>query len=181
MICFMLVDTEEERDKLEALIYRYKGMMFCTINDIINDEHLTEDILQEVFIKIALNIEKVNNDINSNRAKSFIMTITKNTAFDFYRKNAKLRDKEYCVEEFDEKAFYEFDEESIISEEPENKIITVIKSLKEKYRDVLVLKYEHNFEDNEIAKALNITEDNVRQRISRGKKMIEEKLKGMGM
>ena len=35
----MLVDTEEERDKLEALIHRYKGMMYCTINNIINDAH----------------------------------------------------------------------------------------------------------------------------------------------
>lgn len=181
MICLMLVDTEEERDKLEALIHRYKGMMYCTINNIINDEHLSEDILQEAFIKIAINIDRVNDDINSNRAKSFIMTITKNTALDFYRKNAKLWENEYFVDEFEESAFYDFDEDLILDKGSENKIITVIKSLKEKYRDVLVLKYEHDFEDVEIAKTLNITVENVRQRISRGKKLIEEKLEGMGM
>ncbi len=181
MIFLMLVDTEEERDKLEALFHRYKGMMFCLINDIINDEHLSEDILQETFIKIAMNIDKVNDDISSNRAKSFIMTIARNTAFDYYRKNARLRDNEYFVEEFEETAFYDFDENLVSRSGSENRIITVIKNMKEMYRDVFILKYEHGLENVEIAKLLKITEETVRKRLSRGKKMIEEKLEGMGM
>lgn len=180
MIFLMLVDTDEERDKLEALYHRYKDMMFSLINNIINDEHLSEDILQETFIKIAKNIDKVNDNIHSNNAKSFIMTIARNTAFDYYRKNARLRENEYFVEEFEETVFYDFDENLSSEARPENRIITIIKNMKEKYRDIFILKYVHDLENDEIAKLLDITEETVRTRLSRGKKMIEEKLEGMG-
>ena len=180
MILFMLVDTDEKRDKLEALIHRYENLMFYVINDIINDKYLSEDILQEVLIKIAKNIDRVDNDITSNSAKSFILTIARNTAFDYYRKNDILRSKECLVETFDEEAFYDFDEKIISKLESEDRIKEVTKGLKEKYRDVLILKYVHDYNEAEIAKILNITKDNVRKRLSRGKKLIEEKLKGMG-
>ena len=52
--------------------------------------------------------------------------------------------------------------------------------MKENYRDIFMLKYVHGFENEEIAKLLRIKEETVRQRISRGKKMLEEKLEGMG-
>ena len=176
----MLVDTDEKRDKLEALIHRYENLMFYVINDIINDKYLSEDILQEVLIKIAKNIDRVDNDITSNSAKSFILTIARNTAFDYYRKNEILRSKECLVETFEEEEFYDFDEKIISKLESEDRIKEVTKGLKEKYRDVLILKYVHDYNEAEIAKILNITKDNVRKRLSRGKKLIEEKLKGMG-
>ncbi len=180
MIFLTLLDTEEERDKFEALFEKYKGMMFSSINKIVNDKHLSEDILQEAFIKIANNIDKVNDDINSNDAKGFIMTVTTNTALDFYRKNSKRRDVELFVDEFDEAVFYDFDEKLISKLDPENRIIAVIKSMKEMYRDILLLKFVHGLENKEIAKLFNLTEEAVRQRISRGKKMLEDKLEGMG-
>ena len=180
MIIFGLVDTEEEQDKLEALFHRYKGMMFSTIKGIIKDKELSEDILQEALIKIANNIDKVNDDIHSNDAKSFIMTITKNTALDYYRKNAKRREVECFIEDFEENVFCDFDEVHASKLDTENKIIFVIKNMKENYRDIFMLKYVHGFENEEIAKLLRIKEETVRQRISRGKKMLEEKLEGMG-
>ena len=175
-----LIDSQEERDKFEALFEKYKGLMFSSINNIINDIHLSEDILQEVFIKIAKNIDKVNDDINSMEAKGFIMMITKNSAIDYYRKNAVRRESEVVVDEYEETLFYDIDEELILSFEPENRIITVLKNMKESYRDIFMLKYVNGLENSEIAELLDITEETIRQRISRGKKLIEEKLEGMG-
>lgn len=180
MIFLALLDTEEEQDKFEALFHRYRGMMFSTIKGIIKDKELSEDILQEALIKIANHIDKVNDDIHSNDAKSFIMTITRNTALDYYRKNAKRREVECFIEDFEENVFCDFDEVQAAKLDTENKIVFVIKSMKEKYRDIFMLKYVHGFENEEIAELLHITEETVRQRISRGKKMLEEKLEGMG-
>ena len=174
------MDTEEEQDKFEALFHRYRGMMFSTVKDIIKDKHISEDIVQEALIKIANNINKVNDDIHSNDAKSFILTITKNTALDYYRKNVKRMEVECFIEEFEENVFCDFDEDFASKLDDENKTIFVIKSMKDTYRDIFILKYVHGFENEEIAKLFNITEETVRQRISRGKKMLEEKLEGMG-
>lgn len=180
MIFLALLDTQEERDKFEALFEKYKDLMFTSINKIINDKHLSEDILQEAFIKIANNIDKVSDDINSNDAKGFIMTVTTNTALDFYRKNSKRRDAELFVDEFDEVGFYDFDEEVILKLDPENRIIAVIKNMKEMYRDILLLKYVHGLNTKEIAKLFNLTDEAVRQRITRGKKLLRDKLEGLG-
>ena len=179
MIILGLLDTEEEQDKFEALFHRYKGMMFCSIKNVIKDKYLSEDILQEVLIKIANNIDKVNNDINSNEAKSFIMTITKNTALDYYRKSVKNREHECYIADHEEKVFATIDKKRASKLDDENKIIYLIKSMKENYRDIFILKYVNGLENKDIAGLLNISEETVRQRISRGKKMLEEKLEDM--
>ncbi len=180
MIFLALLDTDEERDKFEALYEKYKERMFNTINSIIKDEHLSEDILQEAFIKIIHNIDKINDDINSNDAKGFIKAVAVNTALDFYRKNAKRRGVELFVDELEEKVFYDSGEDLSADLNTESRIIATIKSMKEKYRDILLMKYVHGLENNEIAKLFGITEEAVRQRISRGKKLLEKKLNGMG-
>ena len=179
MIILGLVDTEEEQDKFEALFHRYKGMMFCSINGIINDKHLSEDILQEVFIKIINNIDKISDDINSNEAKSFIMTITKNTALDYYRKNVKNREHECYIEDHKEMVFSKIDKDYVSKLDDGNKVFYLMKNMKENYRNIFMLKYVNGLENKDIANLLNISEETVRQRISRGKKMLEEKLEDM--
>ena len=179
MIMLGLLDTEEERDKFETLFHRYKGMMFCSINGIINDNHLSEDILQEVFIKIANNIDKVNDDINSNETKNFIMTITKNTALDCYRKNAKNREHECYIADCEEEVFSKIDKNYVSKLDDGNKVFYLMKNMKETYRDIFMLKYVNDLENKDIAGLLNISEETVRQRIFRGKKMLEEKLEDM--
>ena len=179
MIILGLVDTEEAQDKFEALFHRYKGMMYSSINSIINDKHLSEDILQEVFIKIANNIDKISDDINSNETKSFIMTITKNTALDYYRKNAKNREHECYIADCEEAVFSKIDKSYVSKLDDGNKVFYLMKNMKETYRDIFMLKYVNGLANKDIAGLLNISEETVRQRISRGKKMLEEKLEDM--
>ena len=52
--------------------------------------------------------------------------------------------------------------------------------LPENYWNVLLLKYSHGYDDREIAQMLDITEENVRQRISRAKKRLSELLEKEG-
>lgn len=55
-------------------------------------------------------------------------------------------------------------------------ILDILRRLLVKYRDVFLLKYSGNMDNDEIAKVLNITEGTIRQRLSRGKIMIQEAL-----
>jgi RNA polymerase sigma-70 factor (ECF subfamily) len=56
-------------------------------------------------------------------------------------------------------------------------LIIIIKSLEEKYRDVILMKYIDDLSTQEIAIAINETENNVYVRISRGLKKVKEILK----
>ena len=49
-----LVDTEEEKSKLENLYYEYKALMKYIAFNILGDNGLAEDAVHEAFIKLTL-------------------------------------------------------------------------------------------------------------------------------
>ena len=62
-------------------------------------------------------------------------------------------------------------------EEIENEVLNILKNLPEKYRDIFLLKYSADMDNREIAKVCGIKEGTVRQRLARGKTLIEDELK----
>lgn len=58
-------------------------------------------------------------------------------------------------------------------------MIGIIAALPPMYRDVIVLRYSSKFDNDKIASILGITENNVRQRLYRGKKMLQEAVEKM--
>ena len=78
--------------------------------------------------------------------------------------------------------YYKFENKKIayLETEEENSILQVIYDLPEKYREIIILRYSTGLEYAEIANILGITEETVRQRISRGKKKMERALKKQG-
>lgn len=59
MIVFAtLVDSEEERCKLEEIYIKYKKLMYYISNDILKDTHESEDVVQNSIIKVVKYIEK---------------------------------------------------------------------------------------------------------------------------
>ncbi len=58
----------------------------------------------------------------------------------------------------------------------DNAVLDVLKRLPMKYRDIFLLKYSAHLENREIARLCGIQEGTVRQRIARGKLLIEDAL-----
>ena len=54
--------------------------------------------------------------------------------------------------------------------------IGILKNLLVKYRDVILLEYSSKMDDDEIAELLKISERTLRQRLARGKAMMQEKI-----
>ena len=158
MIMYMsLIDNEYDKIKFEDIYGKYKKMMFWIANQILNDERDIEEVVQDSFIKII------------RKTKSFISIIVKNTAIDVYRKNLSNK-----VEvELDDNFIFPSDELKEVEIEGLNKIEIAIMKLTEIYKEVFLLKYSHELENNEIAKLLNIKESTVRVRLARGKEKLE--------
>ncbi len=60
--------------------------------------------------------------------------------------------------------------------EERNFLLDEIKNLPEKYREPLALYYLFGYGISEIAEMLGISSDNARQRLSRARKMLRERL-----
>lgn len=172
MIFLMMIDTPEEKRKFVILYEKYKYLMQKVATDILHDRFLAEDAVQNAFMKLAKHMGDVG-EIDSLSTKRYLITITKNAAIDIYRKRNKQIHKEIYIDELGEARL----PMSYMETTMDNNILDVLKNLPIKYRDIFLLKYSANLENKEIARICGIREGTVRQRISRGKQMIEKMLR----
>lgn len=174
MIFLMLIDTEEDKRKFVILYEKYRNLMMKVAYDVLHDKYLAEDSVHSAFVKVAKSMEKIG-EVDSLETKRYLITITKNATIDIYRKRSTQMKKEIYVDELAE------------SEQPltymetdiDNRILDILKNLPVKYRDVFLLKYSSHMENKEIAQVLRITEGNVRQRLARGKEMIQKAINSL--
>lgn len=173
LIYLNLIETEEAKRKFERIYLSYKQTMFYAANRILKNHHSSEDAVHQAFLRIVDNLDKIN-ETDCHKTRAFLVVITEHIAIDIYRK----RKREDMVS-FDELEIYIAGNTS-----PEDEVIDEVSSailkLPVNYSTVLRLKFSGGYNDAEIAEILDITEDNVRQRISRAKKKLSELLQKEG-
>lgn len=169
MLLFSILLDEEEKSQLLALYHRYKRYMYVIAYDILKSREEAEDVLSDSIEKISRNLNRIK-EPESNQTKGYIATIVKHTAIDRYRradqKNLSLKEDERSLQ-------------VSVEQEVENKmtlesVLQAIKSLDERYRTVLELRYLDQLSDAEIAAQLDITKENVRKRVQRARQMLLE-------
>jgi RNA polymerase sigma factor (sigma-70 family) len=146
-----------------------RGLMGVCIR-FTGDRDEAEDVLQEGFVKIFLNIENY-------RAKSSLIAwmrrIIINTAITLYHKNLKHKNH-YDVDDFRERTVADtaWDGAEFTADE----LYMIIKDLPAGYRMVFNLYAIEGFKHKEIAKKLEIDINTSKSQYSRAKKQIQEKL-----
>ena len=68
-------------------------------------------------------------------------------------------------------------EELAIGNDTYEFLLKTIYNLEEKYRDICILKFVHEYKEREIANVLGLSDGTVSVRISRGRKLLQEKLR----
>lgn len=166
-----LIDTEEDKNRFVCFYRQYKKLMFYIAKEILKDDHLSEDAVQEAFLRIAKNFHKIG-DIMSHETKAFTVIITRNVAIDFYNKEKKITEISQHLSE----STYT-NEEALFSDVSYEQLIDYILELPKNYRDVLYLNLVYDYSFNEIGRLLAITAENARKRAQRGKSILQEKIK----
>ncbi len=175
MICLGLVDTPEEKNKLERLYEQYRGLMFHVAREILKDEGLAEDAVQEALIKLAKNLKKIN-EKECHKTKHFIVIIVESASKDIYRKEKKNMTVSW--EEIEEN--YHFPLRERVEELSElTGVDRAILSLPATYRQIFRMKYKWGYSNKEIGKILGIRQSALRQRIARGKVILKDILDEM--
>lgn len=123
---------------------------------------------------LACNINKVD-ESEDIPTKLYLVACARNAAIDLYRKRSSQMKTETMLDEVVEKDSYA----AYIESDLENGVLDILKNLPLKYKDVFMLKYVNHMENREIAEVCGIQEGTVRQRIARGKVIIEQKIRQM--
>jgi RNA polymerase sigma-70 factor (ECF subfamily) len=172
MFIFSVPLSQENYSKLEALYKEHISSMYKVARSILNDEYLAQDAVQEAFINIFNNLEKIS-QTDCNKMRALFVIIVRNVSIDIYR----LRKKEISVsldniddikEDIHESAPNL--DEILIDKETFTKVAEIIKNLHPTYADILSLKLFYQYNDEEISRMLNISPENMRTRLHRARK-----------
>lgn len=148
----------------EEIVIRYKNSLIYFIQGYVKNIDIAEDLMQDTFVYVLANKNEYDFKYS---LKTYLYTIAKCRALNYVKRNKVHED----ISEIDIKDI-ETLEEIIFRKEKEDKIIEAVKSLKEKYREVLFLYIIEDFTYKDISKILNISMNQVKVLIHRGKKML---------
>jgi RNA polymerase sigma-70 factor (ECF subfamily) len=127
-----------------------------------------EDILQNVFIKISSNVDKLDEDV---KLKNWIFTITRNAVIDYYRVNAN-RKKVGVTEEIDENIFEAEDTDP--TKGLDQCMHTMIGLLPEEYRDIITESEIKGIKQKDLAEKYGIAYPSLRSRVQRGRERLKQ-------
>lgn len=153
------------------IFYRYvKGNYFITDADI-------HDIVADFYVKLRHSLSHCDLDGNF---QAFVWTIFKNLLKDYFKKG-----KDYSFTDMDTESgsfaddLKSDDDVSFLFEQDfqYDRIVSGMKELDDMSREVIVLKYMEELNTSDIAALCNLTEEVVRQRLSRAIKKLKTLLK----
>lgn len=148
--------------------------MYRTVFFITADPNLTEDAVQEAFIKA---IEKGPRTRKNSNMKAWIKQVSRNAAFDMIRKNKKYRHVS------DVESVMIYDDSALTVPDISTKVVTKmlhenvtewLHELTVEHRIVLTLHYIEEMSYKEIVEELGITEHALAKRLERARKKLAE-------
>ena len=171
MLTFYLSLLEEPSDKaLFTDVYEQNLEKMMTIaKSILISPESAKDAVHDTFIKLIDNFDKFT-ALDMDCRKGWIVITTRNTAISILRK-----EKRSFPAANDSYLFNNVDSSNFNADFYD--LMEAIKTLPEKYKNVLEMYYIYGYSYQEISQIYDISDANAMQRVSRAKKMLLEKLK----
>ncbi len=145
--------------------------MFYVSNSVLKDEFLAEDAVQTAFLKISQNISDIR-ILNDSETKAYVATIAKNMAINILnKKNNHLETSYDLLDNFNSDDTCD-PEKMLFKKEDEEIFKAAFSEISEQYKDIMMFKYFYGYSNSHIAKLTNISNENVRVRLVRGKKQL---------
>jgi RNA polymerase sigma-70 factor (ECF subfamily) len=169
-----MLKDEEEKNEFMELYEKYVGLMYYVADSYIKDKGLSEDAVQTAFCRIINNFSKISG-FSGHKMKAYIVVVVENSAKDVLMSRKKfvftdfkseltkplLSDKGRAVEEAEEQI-------------SDDLLLEKIETLPKRERDALVLRYFMDFDNKQVAGALQISEAAARKRVQRARAMFFE-------
>lgn len=171
IFCMALIDDDDDKNKFEEIYLTYRKKMIYTAEQVLGNYQDAEDAVHETFIKIARNMQSLQN-LTSSEVFSYVIKAAQNTAINMRAANKndnRALNIDDCCDLDDKKAMQE-----ICTIENYDIILHSIEQMDAFYREVFYLYYVDEFSAAEIADRLGRNPVTVRKQISRSKRQFIE-------
>lgn len=167
---------------LGYLIDQYADLVYSIIHGKIVTVGTAEDAqecVSDVFLEFYKQVNKI--DTEKGTVKAYLAIIAKRKGIDLYRKLIRVASHNVNLEEEDKQ--YEDRntniEQSVIQKEEQEYLLKAMDSLGEPDREIFIRKYYMGQKTKEIATALNLLDNTVDKKVSRGLKKLRILLGGV--
>lgn len=150
----------------ETLVRRYQSKLLRVANRIVHSNDMSEDVVQETFIKLYQTIDRVD---TTKPFSPYLFSMVKNNAISYLRKkknHVPLSHAEHIASRHDVIGELETKEQNA-------RIHEALTKLPHKYTRVLTLRYFEDVSYEKIGRMLHIPINTVRTHLKRGKKLLE--------
>ncbi|MCB0519627.1 MAG: sigma-70 family RNA polymerase sigma factor [Lewinellaceae bacterium] len=147
------------------LYRRYSGKVYAKCISLLKEEHLARDAMQDIFMKIFLNLGQF---AEQAKFSTWVYSITYNYCIDIIRKQKKMgnlfSDDMEKLPDMEE----EVHDEALLTMEV-NRLREVLEQIPIDDKAILLMKYQDDLQIKEIAAILDKTESAVKMKIKRAK------------
>lgn len=167
----MMTGSESEQDRFTELFDRYGGLMLHVANQVLHSHADAEDAVQDAFLSLLKIIGRIP-EPDSPKAKALCVITARNKAIDLLRRRKEIpTDGE---EFFPAPAVPDTTEPS-----DEGRLAAAMARLPERYRDLLLLRYDLGYSTKELALLTDTDRGTIQKTIFRARKALEKELESL--
>ena len=180
LILYMsFIDDEIHRRLFEEIYMTYRKQMFLVARAVLSNDSDAEDAVHDVFLKIAKSqMQKIGSIQEAADVRSYLLKAAKHQAIDHLRKQQRpltVMNAEDAL-----KSIVELPDNQLVDMISNgmayDRILQVIASLDDIYRDTLYAHFVLELSIPETASLLNCKTATAKQRLVRGKKLLQKQL-----
>ncbi|MHC4653728.1 MAG: sigma-70 family RNA polymerase sigma factor [Planctomycetota bacterium] len=159
----------------EEIVAKYQELVCAITFSGVTDVQQSEELAHQTFINAWKNLSQLK---DLAKFSPWLRTIARNNIRNFFNKNQRdIIAKTKAMENINDTAAADAGPlESAIKKEHEKLVSDAIRRIPEQYREPLVLYYRQQQSVKQVALSLDLSQDVVKQRLQRGRKMIKEQL-----
>ena len=159
---------QQDRHAFSTIVARYQSLICSIAYSACGDVGRSEDVAQDTFITAW---KKLSDLKEPARLKAWLCGIARNLTQNNLRKEGRMQTSPLETEAHAAEAD---PHEQAVSREEESLVWKALEAMPPEYREPMVLFYREGQSTQAVAEALDLTEDAVSQRLSRGRKMLKE-------
>ena len=172
LVYLSAIEDSQKKSRFKLFYEKYSGLIYYAAGKVTENPTEREDIVHETFLRIISQFDTIRTE-NEKETISLVYTITKYCGVDYLRKNRK----ELLIDDLpqEEIAWEESDADFMIDKVYISDIVKAITEMNPMYSIPLQLKTD-GYTIEEIAVFLGISQQNVKVRIHRARKMLKREL-----
>jgi RNA polymerase sigma-70 factor, ECF subfamily len=170
-------------DGFNELVRRYQRPIAAYVYRMVGDYDAALDLTQEVFIKVYSSLERYRSEF---KFSTWIYKIAHNASVDYLRRNASRRQAFTSEVEGEEREIQVISrklspEQEYAMEERRAEIERVVHQLPPVYRELIILRHQHDLSYDEIAEVTSLPLGTVKNRLFRAREIMRQQFVDKGI